>query len=185
MARGLGALPARRSARLTLRPLLPGDARALHALSADPDILAAIPILPRPFTLAAARRLIAKNSGGSDCFLGVWKGESEELMGVVGLHLRGGRDLELGYWIGGTFRGQGYASEAAMAALELAAALLPRRRVIAECRPENHASWRVLEKLGLRPTGRRGSRPGRLLLARPAGAARPAVVARPAGVARP
>ena len=164
----LSALAAHPTARLILRPLVPGDAEALQALSDEPAIAAAIPFIARPFTLAAARALIGKNGGGQDCFLGLWQRSGEALVGVVGLHLRGARDLEIGYWIGSGFRGQGYASEAGAAALERVEALLPRRRVIAECRPENLASRRVLEKLGFRPTGEPGTRPGRRLFARPA-----------------
>jgi RimJ/RimL family protein N-acetyltransferase len=151
-----------------LRPLVPEDAEALQALSDDPAVAAAIPFIAQPFTLAAAHALIGKNGGGQDCFLGLWQRSGEALVGVVGLHLRGVADLEIGYRIGSSFRGQGYASEAGVAALELVGAALPRRRVIAECRPENLASWRVLEKLGFRPTGEAGTRPGRRLLVRAA-----------------
>jgi RimJ/RimL family protein N-acetyltransferase len=163
----LAALAAFHSARFMLRPLVPEEAEALRALSDDPAVAAAIPFLTQPFTLAAAQALIRKNGGGEDCFLGVWQRSGEALVGVVGLHLRGAGDLELGYWIGRRFRGQGYASEAAAAALECLGTALPRRRVIVECRPENLGSWRLLEKLGFRPTGEMGTRPGRRLLARP------------------
>jgi len=166
MPDSLATLPAHESARLRLRALVPDDAAALRAVSDDAPILAAIPFLTAPLTLAAVSALIDKNAGGADRFLGIWARESAALVGVVGLHLRGRGDLEIGYWVGRDFRGQGYASEAAAAALGLAAEALPRRRAVAECRPENRASWRVLEKLGFRPTGERGTRPGRALLAR-------------------
>ena len=168
MPDSLAVLRTQPTARLMLRPLVPAEAEALRAVSDEPAIAAAIPFLAQPFTLAAARALIAKNAGGQDRFLGLWQRGEEALVGVVGLHLRGARDLEIGYWIGCAFRGQGYASEAGAGALELVAAALPRRRVIAECRPENLASSRVLEKLGFRPTGETGTRPGRRLFARPA-----------------
>jgi RimJ/RimL family protein N-acetyltransferase len=38
------------------------------------------------------------------------------------------------------------------------------RPIIAECRRENRASWRLLERLSFRPAGRAGERPGRELL---------------------
>jgi [ribosomal protein S5]-alanine N-acetyltransferase len=45
--------------------------------------------------------------------------------------------------------GQGYASEAAAAILHFAFASLGLHRVQATCRPENVASARVLEKIGM------------------------------------
>jgi len=136
----LAAVAAFSTEHLLLRPLVLAEAEALQALSDDPAVAAAIPFLTRPFTLAAARALIRKNAGGEDCFLGAWRRRGEALVGVVGLHLRGAGDLEIGYWIGRSFRGQGYASEAGVGALECLGTALPRRRVIAECRPENLAS---------------------------------------------
>jgi RimJ/RimL family protein N-acetyltransferase len=37
----------------------------------------------------------------------------------------------------------------------------PERRIFAECRPENVASWRLLEKVGFRASGADGVRSGR------------------------
>ncbi len=149
--------------RLAIRPLLPDDAPALRALSDDPAILAAIPFLARPFTAEAALALIAGAEAGSDRFLGVWAGP-DDLAGVVGVHLRDAGQIEIGYWYGPRFWGRGYATEAAGAVIARLRSMFRDRRIVAECRPENRASWRVLENLGFSATGTAGTRPGRSLL---------------------
>ena len=83
------------------------------------------------------------------------------MIGVVGTHLRGEGAIEIGYWIGGGARGQGFGAEAVSAILDLLRSRFPRRVVMAECRPGNIASWGLLHKLGFRETGSDGHRPGR------------------------
>jgi RimJ/RimL family protein N-acetyltransferase len=53
------------------------------------------------------------------------------------------------YW------GQGYAAEAAGALLEFGFEQIGLTRIFAECHPENRASRRVMDKLGLRPEAHR------------------------------
>ena len=49
--------------------------------------------------------------------------------------------------------GKGYATEAAAGMLEFAFEELELPLVYAGCAPDNHASRRVMEKLGMRPLG--------------------------------
>ena len=78
-------------------------------------------------------------------------GKAGELIGVTGLHPEPehGR-ARLGYWIGRPFWGQGYATEAARAAVGWAFEGLDVRRLHAESFARNPASCRVLEKIGMR-----------------------------------
>jgi RimJ/RimL family protein N-acetyltransferase len=145
-----------------LAPLQLGDAAALRDLTDDPTIAGAIDFLPLPFTQAAAEALI-RGIGARDCFVGAR--HEARLIGVVGAHLEGDDRVEIGYWIGRDWRGQGFATEAAGAVVAQLRRDFPARRIIAECRPDNDASWRVLEKLGFRATGAAGARPGRRQLA--------------------
>jgi RimJ/RimL family protein N-acetyltransferase len=160
----LADLPPTQSARLRLAPLLPADADALAELTDDPAITGVIPFLASPFTVADAEALIDLCDGGEDCFIGAWRLDDDRLVGVVGAHLRGDDALEIGYWFGPAFHGMGYASEAVLAVVSLLRDMPSHREIIAECRPENAASWRVLEKSGFRATGEPGTRPGRKLL---------------------
>lgn len=157
----LGAI----SLRLTMRPLGLADAEPLRAMTDDPAITTAISFLSDPFTLAAATALIGRNDTGRDCFLGLRRRTDGRLIGAAGAHLREAGEFEIGYWIAADCWGQGYAGEAAGALIARLAAEFARPLIFAECRPDNRASWRVLEKLGFRPTGDVGQRPGRMVLA--------------------
>jgi RimJ/RimL family protein N-acetyltransferase len=155
------------SARLVLRPLGIADVPALQRLTNDRAITSAISFLSYPFTREDAETLIRGAGGTREVFIGAWHRESGALIGVVGAHHRDAGDIEIGYWIAPAFQGQGYAGEAAGSVLTRLRSAFPHHRIVAECRAENLASRRVLEKLGLRPTGQKGRRPGRLLFALP------------------
>lgn len=163
MTPSLAAFPALTTARLYLLPLEVADAPALHAVTDDPRIIEAIDFLSHPFTEADAAALLAGRGDGRDRFIGVWCGA--RMVGVIGAHLHEPNEIEIGYWIAAACHGQGYATEAAAAVIARLHHDFPDRALIAECRPDNRASWRVLEKLGFRPTGEAGSRPGRARLA--------------------
>ncbi|HEX4111346.1 MAG TPA: GNAT family N-acetyltransferase [Stellaceae bacterium] len=150
--------------RLRLVPLVAGDAEALRALTDDPAIIAAISFLRAPFTVDDARRLIAANEGGRDLFRGIRRRSDDALIGVIGSHRQDGGGIEIGYWIGTPFQRQGYAFEAARAVIDGLRSAAPTVRIVAECRRDNRTSWRILERLGFRPTGAAGARPGRLAL---------------------
>jgi RimJ/RimL family protein N-acetyltransferase len=60
---------------------------------------------------------------------------------------------EIGWALHRTYHGKGYASEAASALLRYGFEELRLHRIIATCQPENIASWRVMEKIGLRREG--------------------------------
>ncbi|HEV7440351.1 MAG TPA: GNAT family N-acetyltransferase [Methylobacterium sp.] len=160
----LAALPGLDTARLHIAGLAPDDAEAVRLLTDDPAITGAVDFLNAPFTLENAQDLIRSGHRGTDRFLGAWARDGQGLVGVVGTHLRGERAIEIGYWIGGAARGQGYASEAVGGILALLSRRFPHRLIVAECRPGNVASWGLLHKLGFRETGDEGHRPGRRLL---------------------
>jgi ribosomal-protein-alanine N-acetyltransferase len=61
---------------------------------------------------------------------------------------------EIGYSVLPAFQGRGYASEAARALVAWGLAQPGVARIVANCRFDNAASIRVLEKAGLRQTGR-------------------------------
>ncbi len=78
--------------------------------------------------------------------------EDAELLGSVYIAVRdsNARQAEIGYMLGAEFWGQGYATEAARTVLDYGFETLALHRVYAEALSENHASVRVLEKLGMR-----------------------------------
>lgn len=62
----------------------------------------------------------------------------------------GRREIELGYWTGESFWGNGYAPEAAQAVLESVRDLVGASRIVSLIAPTNYNSIRVAEKIGMR-----------------------------------
>ena len=81
----------------------------------------------------------------------------DNAIGCVGLlfypntnHYWGDEGVELGYWIGEEYWGQGLVAEAAKELIRHAFEDLKIKKIHASCRYENHQSKRVLEKLGFK-----------------------------------
>ncbi|MDD3799459.1 MAG: GNAT family N-acetyltransferase [Novosphingobium sp.] len=150
------------TARCRIAPLRPGHAAGLAAIT-DASVTARVHFLPEPFTLADAEALIAR-SGPDNRFLGVWPRDEARLAGTVGVHRRGSRAVEIGYWFAAGVRGQGLADEAVRAIVTRLAVRHPESRILAECLPGNVRSRALLERLGFVPGGGVAQRPGRMLL---------------------
>ncbi len=147
--------------RLHLQPLRLSDAEAFRAMTDEPTIIDAIYFLERPFRLVDAEKLIIGDNDGRDCFWGVWKREGLILLGTVGTHLKGTDEIEVGYWFASASQGLGLASEAVTGVMLVLLDNYPKRRIIAECKPENQASRHLLERVGFRADNAGDARPGR------------------------
>ena len=147
--------------RLILRILEVADAEALRVMTDEPVITDNIHFLTTPFTRDDAQRLIEGDGGGRDRFWGVWRRDNLTLIGAVGTHLKGTDEIEIGYWFAGAAHGHGFGTEAVAAIVRAIREVYADRQILAECRPENNASWRLLEKVGFRADGREGQRSGR------------------------
>ena len=76
---------------------------------------------------------------------------SGEPVGICGLLKRDSlEDVDVGFAFLPGFRGKGYATESAAAVKDYARDVLGLSRVVAIARPDNAASVRVLEKIGMR-----------------------------------
>ncbi len=64
------------------------------------------------------------------------------------------RQAEIGFTLARPFQGQGYAGEAVACLINTLFGELDLHRIRANCDPENRASARLLEKLGMRHEGR-------------------------------
>ena len=147
--------------RLRLRLLEVGDAAAFRVMTDDPAITDNVHFLSYPFTIADAKQLILGDGDGRDGFWGVWDLKEAAMIGTVGSHLRGADEIEVGYWFAGSAQGRCLGTEAVGAVVQALGTAFPSRVIYAECRPENTASWRLLERLGFRFCGGNGLRTGR------------------------
>ncbi|AQA00265.1 GNAT family N-acetyltransferase [Sphingopyxis sp. QXT-31] len=148
--------------RCRIAPLHADDASALAAIT-DASVTDQVHFLPAPFTEADARALIA-GSGGGDVFHAVRDRGDGRLQGVIGVHRRDAREVEVGYWFAASARGQGLATEAVDAVVREIAASRPGGAIVAECHPENDRSRALLRRIGFLATGKVGRRPGRVLM---------------------
>lgn len=158
MTEGL-EMPMLETERLRLRPFRGSDIDEYAALYADPEILRYLGSGPEPWDRGRSWRHLAFVLGhwqlaGS----GTWALEHREtgaFVGTVGFsEPEGWPGFELAWTLAPRWWRQGYATEGARAALEYAFAVLGRSRVISLIHPENRASIRVAERLGMRREGR-------------------------------
>lgn len=61
--------------------------------------------------------------------------------------------IEIGWTFGSGWWGQGFATEAALAALDVGLRRHPRERFLSKCNIENRASERVMRRIGMRRVG--------------------------------
>lgn len=106
-------------------------------------------------------RKIAEWFAGGDSYLAVCLKDTGRFIRFVSLNREqneGSREFNLGYVFNFDYHGKGYATEACRAAVTHSFDQLQADRVVTGTAADNHASCRLLQKLGLRKTGQsRGS----------------------------
>ncbi|ASJ90806.1 GNAT family N-acetyltransferase [Porphyrobacter sp. CACIAM 03H1] len=148
-----------RSQRLLLRPIWPEDWQALFAGIADEGVVRNLARAPWPYREADAREFAAMPADPLHPRFLITRAADAAAIGCIGIGQPGDAgsshpgECELGYWIAREHWGQGYATEAGAAVLEIAATL-GHEVLTAAHFLDNPASGRVLRKLGFEPTGR-------------------------------
>ncbi len=150
-------LPNLKTARLKLRAFEPSDISRVAELCNDELVSRDLANVNYPYLLEDAERWVGGlplewEEGNSAVFAVCLRGTDDvsDLIGTVGIVFdpqsnRG----ELGYWIGRSYWGQGFATEACRSALDFAFGQLGLNKVVAECLTRNPASAAVLKKLGM------------------------------------
>ena len=146
-----------RSPRLLLRPIWPEDWQALLAGIADEAVVRNLARAPWPYLEKDAREFAALPADRLAPRFLITRAADAEAVGCIGFGPVGDAAndpgaLELGYWIAQPHWGQGYATEAGRAVLDIAATL-GHRELLASHFLDNPASGKVLRKLGFEPTG--------------------------------
>jgi RimJ/RimL family protein N-acetyltransferase len=140
--------------RLILRSPELHDAVYIAELANDAEVARMTTGVRHPYRLADAEAFLAAVQEGDPDRDQVLLIEHRQFgpIGMAGFQ-RHGLFPELGYWLGRTFRGRGFATEAACAALVWAHEAWGKRAVLSSHFADNPASARVLEKAGFLYTG--------------------------------
>ena len=149
--------------RLVLRQFCANDAERIHHLVNDKEVAYTTHYIPYPYPDGAAEEWLKEHAelvriGRAVVFAVCVKSETDDeaplLIGTVGLAIA---DLdhraELGYWLGREHWGQGYCTEAVVEVLDFGFDQLGLHRIFATHIKRNHASARVLKKVGFNREG--------------------------------
>ncbi|WP_028467515.1 GNAT family N-acetyltransferase [Nisaea denitrificans] len=143
--------------RLCIRAHREDDLENLFRLRSNPDVVELL--YGDPLTEEEAPGLLAKymsvsrfDEDGDQLTLAVERRSDGAYLGNLKLqiisieHLQG----EIGYVFDPRYHGKGYAREAAIAALDLGFRHFGMHRIRAHCDARNTASWRLMQKLGMK-----------------------------------
>ena len=142
--------------RLILRAMSIDDADAFYALNSHPEVMRHTGEPPLD-SVDDARNAIENYADFRTIGYGRWGcylKESEKLIGFCGLkYLDDLKEVDLGYRLLPEYWGRGLATEACLASVAFGFDVLKLDRIIGLVLPENAASIRVLEKVGMGPDG--------------------------------
>ncbi len=158
---GTGAAgPVLRTRRFSLRPLLPGDAEAIHRLVNDWSVVRMLSTLPFPYPRSLADEWIASTEtqrlDGRAWHFAIIDPDAtpERLLGCIGIRVDAQtRSGDIGYWVGAKFWNNGVAGEAVGRLSHWALANLEIDRLTARVASDNPPSAAVLRRIGFRECG--------------------------------
>lgn len=147
-------IPAIETPRLILRPFTSDDAEEYCAkIFADPDVMRYLPRRDVPPRTRAENAIRVFNQRWAEHGLGLWAvtdKASGALIGHGGLQdIPETEEVELSYALAKPYWGQGIATEVAEASVKFGFEEIGLERIIALAVPENIASRRVMEHVGM------------------------------------
>jgi ribosomal-protein-alanine N-acetyltransferase len=141
--------------RLVIRPFLEDDYQDLYEYLSLPETYRFEP--GKPVSLEEARNLTSERARGNNFWAVVLK-ENKKLIGHVSFIQEEPKHFltwEIGFIFNPAFQNKGYATEASRVVIEYGFTKLGAHRIIGNCDQKNTASWRVLEKCGMKREGAR------------------------------
>lgn len=142
--------------RLLLREFRAADEADMHEYASDPEVVRLMvwgPNTPE-VTRAYLAGILKEQEQWPRPSVGLAIELKSERRAIGSIELRvkdeKNRTADIGYVLTRKYWGHGYMTEAARAILDAAFRQLKLHRVWATCDPRNHASYRVMEKLGMR-----------------------------------
>lgn len=147
------AIPLRKTDRLTLRSFRAADVKPLHRIMGQPDMLRYFPSSSPP-DMERVERIIKGQLDHWELYdYGWWAVEENEegqFIGWAGLQFLPDTDeMEIAYMLDRVYWQRGLATEAANSGLQYGFHQLQAQQIVGIVHPENVASIRVLEKLGM------------------------------------
>ncbi|MGH9702465.1 MAG: GNAT family N-acetyltransferase [Candidatus Acidiferrales bacterium] len=145
--------------RLLLREFRPGDEGDIQAYAGDSEVVKFMEWGPNdPATTKAVLANWLKDQERwprDSVTLGIELKSEIRLIGAIRLTVKDklNETADLGYSLNRRYWQKGFATEAARPVLDAAFRHLGLHRVWATCDPANHASYRIMEKLGMRREG--------------------------------
>ena len=151
--------------RLTLRPVSLEYVESTHAYAGDLDNTRYMVFLPNA-RIEETERFIRDSMAemakdAPDYFEFVILSGGVQVGGASMFFLERRDEAELGWILDKRYWGNGYALEAARGVMAWAREKWGVRRFIAQCDAENDASWRLMERLGMRRVSCTGGRKNR------------------------
>jgi ribosomal-protein-alanine N-acetyltransferase len=149
----MSEIPTVTAPRLVLRPFTAEDVEPLYHILQEDGVLRYFPNPTSPPRERVERIIAHQLDHWAEHRLGWWAVEPRgkgELIGWNGLQFLPETDeVEVGYLLSKAYWGQGLATEGARAGLQYGFEVLGLDQIIGLVHPENRASQRVLEKLGM------------------------------------
>jgi RimJ/RimL family protein N-acetyltransferase len=141
------------SPRLSIRPWRPEDRPALEQMTGDAEMMRHITsgqVWTNQQVDALLDRQAQHLARHGICIGAIWLKSARQIIGLAGLQQHDDGLFELGWWVWKAHWRQGFASEAALACVEHARAVMQLDCLVAIIDPPNIASRRVAEKIGMR-----------------------------------
>ncbi|MBN2625879.1 MAG: GNAT family N-acetyltransferase [Spirochaetales bacterium] len=138
---------------LVIRKHIEADREDLHSYLSLPEIYRFEP--GGPVTLREAGELVKERMEGDDFFPVILKSEGKQI-GHLYFHRKDPAEFriwELGFIFNPAYQNRGYCTEASKAMIGHGFASLNAHKIVAYCNPLNAASWKVLEKIGMKREG--------------------------------
>lgn len=138
--------------RLTIRKFNPLDWEAVHEYTSNENVMHYIP--EGVFDEQDAKDFVRKNSEEiAEKFPVILTNENVLIGHIAFFKYFGEHTYEIGWVFNPKYYNKGYATEAAHAILNYGFQEMKLHRIIATCQPENHPSYRIMEKIGMRREG--------------------------------
>ncbi|WP_155590380.1 GNAT family N-acetyltransferase [Lysinibacillus cavernae] len=138
--------------RLLIRTFEAQDVKAIYSYMSDKNVMHYMP--EGVLNEAQVQKFITENSGEQAKHYAIVLRDQQQVIGHMVFHRYfGEHTYEVGWVLNPTYHNHGFASEAAHAVIDYGFTKMKLHRIIATCQPENIASFRVMEKIGMRREG--------------------------------